>query len=97
VVEIRAEARAWVLDGQVLTCAVYDGAGDPDGASLFVAGAVAGLDLPSTCVIDAALIDGGWCILEANASWGAGLNGCDATAAARCIDRATRHKADERR
>jgi hypothetical protein len=89
VVEIRAEARAWILDGQVLSCAVYDGVGDRDDASSFIAAGVTGLDLPGTCVIDAALVEGGWCILEANASWGAGLNGCDATAAARCIDRAT--------
>lgn len=97
VVEIRAEARAWIMDGQVLTCAVYDGDGDPDGAARFVADAITGLDLPSTCVIDAALIVDGWCILEANASWGAGLDGCAAPAAARCIDRATRQGADERR
>jgi hypothetical protein len=92
VVEIRAEARAWILDGQVLTCAVYEGVGDRDGASSFVTGAVTGLDLPSTCVIDAALVEGGWCILEANAAWGAGLNGCDASGAVRCIDHATRER-----
>jgi len=96
VVEICAEARAWILNGQVLTCTVYEGVGDPNGASSFVADAVAGLDLPSTCVIDAALIYGGWCILEANASWGAGLNGCEATAAARCIDGATAQGRDRR-
>lgn len=90
VVEIRAEARAWVLGGRVLTCSVYEGAGDPGHASSFVAGAAAELDLPSTCVIDATLVDGGWCILEANAAWGAGLNGCDAAAALPCIDHATR-------
>lgn len=94
VVEIRAEARAWILDGQVLSCAVYEGVGNRDDASSFIAGAVTGLDLPSICVIDAAFVDAGWCILEANAAWGAGLNGCEATAAARCIDGATRLHAD---
>lgn len=89
VVEIHAEARAWILDRQVLSCAIYEGVGNRDDASSFIAGSVTGLDLPSTCVIDAALVEGGWCILEANASWGAGLNGCNAAAAARCIDRAT--------
>lgn len=92
VVRIAAEARAWVLGGRVLTCAVYEGTGDPAEATGFVEDAVTGLDLPDACVIDAALVDGGWCLLEANAAWGAGLNGCDASAAVRCIDRATHHR-----
>lgn len=35
------------------------------------------LDLPTTCLIDVALVEDGWCLLEGNAAWGAGLNGCD--------------------
>ncbi|QDE72371.1 DUF4343 domain-containing protein [Myxococcus sp. NMCA1] len=47
--------------------------------------------LPRTCVLDAAWVEGrGWALLEANAAWGAGLNGCDAAEAARCIAEATR-------
>lgn len=90
VVAITAEARAWILDGQVLTCAVYEGAGDAAEAARFAAGAAAALDLPPTCVLDVARLESGWCLLEANAAWGAGLNGCDAAEAVRCIDRATR-------
>ena len=45
--------------------------------------------VPSPCVIDVGLTrDRGWLVMEANAAWGAGLNGCDAVAAARCIARA---------
>ncbi|WP_240462542.1 DUF4343 domain-containing protein [Myxococcus sp. CA018] len=47
--------------------------------------------LPRTCVLDAAWVEGrGWVLLEANAAWGAGLNGCGAAEAARCIAEATR-------
>jgi len=90
VVEIAAEARAWVMDGRVATCAVYDGTAAVDAAAAFVAYAAAELALPEVCVVDCALVDGTWCLLEANAAWGAGLNGCDASAVVPCIDRATR-------
>jgi hypothetical protein len=91
VVTIVAEARAWVLDGAVVSCAVYEGAADPEAAGAEVARFLAALPLPEACVLDAALIpERGWCLLEANAAWGAGLNGCDPHAAIRCIDRATR-------
>ena len=44
------------------------------------------LPLPKTCVMDLAFIKTrSWALLEFNASWGAGLNGCDPLAAARCI------------
>ena len=87
VVTIRAEARAFVLHGQVLSCAVYEGRGEQ--AEEFVA-QVAGLPLlPATCVLDAALLEEGWALLEANATWGAGLNGCDPDAAIACLREAT--------
>ena len=41
-----------------------------------------------TWVLDAALIRG-WALLEANAAWGAGLNGCDPRGAMACIAEAT--------
>lgn len=91
VVRVAAEARAWVLGGEVVSCAVYEGEGDSGEASAFVTGCCPTLSLPESCVIDAAFVeDRGWCLLEANAAWGAGLNGCDPRAAVRCIDRATR-------
>ncbi len=89
VVAIRAEARAWIFDRQVVTCAVYEGEARVDKASEFAGSCAESLDLPATCVIDLALVDDGWCLLEGNASWGAGLNGCAPTAAVQCIDQAT--------
>jgi ATP-grasp domain, R2K clade family 2 len=90
VVAIRAEARAWILDRQVVTCAVYEGEAPVGEASRFAETCAEGLALPATCVVDIALVEDGWCLLEGNAAWGAGLNGCDPAAAVRCIDRATR-------
>ncbi|MCY1017594.1 ATP-grasp domain-containing protein [Pyxidicoccus sp. MSG2] len=90
VVSLRAEARGWVLDGRVRTCAVYEGKGSITDAEAFLSAVAREAPLPRTCVLDAALVEGrGWALLEANAAWGAGLNGCDATEAAHCIAEAT--------
>ncbi len=41
-------------------------------------------------MIDVGLTDDrGWITIELNAAWGAGLNGCDPAAAARCVARAS--------
>ncbi|WP_225888717.1 ATP-grasp domain-containing protein [Myxococcus xanthus] len=91
VVTLRAEARAWVLNGHVVTCALYEGDGDLTEARAFLDTVARSPMLPRTCVLDAAWVEGrGWALLEANAAWGAGLNGCDAAEAARCIAEATR-------
>lgn len=87
VVEIRAEARAFVLHGRVQTCAVYEGEAEPPWD--FLHHAVQELELPATCALDAALLAGGWAVLEANASWGAGLNGCEPAAIVGCLEIAT--------
>lgn len=80
-----------MLDGQVLSCAVYEGEGDAAEAARFLARCARDLPVPETCVLDAAyVVDRGWALLEANAAWGAGLNGCDPAAAALCIDAAAR-------
>ena len=48
------------------------------------------VELPKTCVIDVGLIDArGWAVIEANATWGAGLNGCDPARAMLAIAEAT--------
>ena len=91
VVSIQAEARAWLLDGCVRTLAVYEGRGDLASGRSFVEECARRLPLPETCVLDVALLGGGrWALLEANAAWGAGLNGCEASEAIPCIARATR-------
>lgn len=87
-VTLVAEARCWILDGEVVTAACYEGtAALADARELARATAP---HVPSPCVVDVGFTpDRGWLVIEANAAWGAGLNGCDAAAAARCIARAT--------
>jgi hypothetical protein len=90
VVALDAEARTFVLDGAPVATAIYEGAGDVPEA-VAVAAQIARLPrLPRTCVIDTCLVRGrGWAFLEANATWGAGLNGCDPARVLGCIDAAT--------
>ena len=90
IVDIAAEARTFVVDGKVVSVAVYEGAAT-DGMMNELR------ELPSAApdgqpiVIDWAYLRGkGWAVLEANAAWGAGLNGCDPVAVLPCIERATR-------
>jgi hypothetical protein len=95
VVRFVAEVRAFVLDGEVRTCALYEGTASLPDAEVFVRSVVkrmsTALALPETYVLDVGLIEGhGWAVIEANATWGAGLNGCNPGEVARCIARATR-------
>jgi hypothetical protein len=86
VVEFVAEARAFVLDGVVRTCAVYEGGGSSDEAAYFAERVVRALDLPRTCAVDVGLLrDRRWALVECNATWGAGLNGCEASSVIDCI------------
>ena len=90
VVTLDAEARTFVLDGAPVATAIYEGAGDVAEAAAIAARVARLPRLPRTCVIDTCLVRGsGWAFLEANATWGAGLNGCDPTRVLGCIDAAT--------
>ncbi|MBI2395981.1 MAG: ATP-grasp domain-containing protein [Deltaproteobacteria bacterium] len=90
VVSIVAEARAFVLGPTVKTCAIYEGTGDVNQAAKFAERVVQALDLPRTCVVDVGLLsDGRWALVECNATWGAGLNGCDPERAIACIAEAS--------
>jgi hypothetical protein len=90
VVRFEAEARAFALDSVIRTLAVYEGAANHDHAAYFAERVLRALDLPRTCVLDVGLLDdGSWAFIEANATWGAGLNGCDPMAVAVCIAAAT--------
>lgn len=74
-----AEARAFVLRGQVLDVALYEGDGALANASHCVAAVVESMALPDAVVVDVGeLADGTWALIEFNAAWGAGLNGCEA-------------------
>ncbi len=87
VVSILAEARGFYLEGKLQSLAVYEGVGEPE-AFLRT---LEDLPQPTTCVIDVALLDGrGWAVLEANATWGAGLNGCEPSAVVDCLRAAVR-------
>lgn len=87
-VTIEAEARCLVLAGRVLSVALYEGSGNGGQASDFAGDFVrnqAG-KLPVTLALDVGLIEGrGWAVVEANACWGAGLNGCDPEAMVDCL------------
>ena len=94
VVSLEAEVRCWILDGEVVTLACYEGvasAADLAAARALATEAATASVVPSPCVLDVGrLADRRWVVIEANAAWGAGLNGCEATAAARCVASATR-------
>ncbi len=78
VVQITAEVRSFVLDSRVPDASAYEGNPDLSDAISFTSEVVRGMALPRTVVIDVGFIaKEGWAVIEFNASWGAGLNGCD--------------------
>lgn len=95
IITIVAEARSFVLDGVVQARALYEGTGNADAAAKTCERVAMALDLPRAAVLDVGLLDSGeWVFIEANAAWGAGLNGCDAHDVLACI--ATASKPNER-
>jgi ATP-grasp domain, R2K clade family 2 len=77
-VKLNAEVRCFVLDGRVLDAAIYEGAADIAEAIRFVLELIKAVPLPRAVVVDVGLIAArGWAVIEFNAAWGAGLNGCD--------------------
>jgi hypothetical protein len=85
IIDISAEARCFVLDAAVEAAACYEGDGDATGAVQFVAALVQAVAVPKTLVVDVALVGDRWYALEANATWGAGLNGCDPHGVVSCL------------
>lgn len=70
-----AEARAFLLDEQVETCAFYEGEGDVKEVKAFVSAFAQANSLPKTCVVDMGYQPSkGWSVVETNATWGAGLS-----------------------
>jgi hypothetical protein len=91
IVTFVAEARCWLLGAEVLSVACYEGDADTALARDLAATIGGTPSMVSPCVVDVGLTDDrGWLAIEANPAWGAGLNGCDPAAAARCIAIATR-------
>lgn len=83
-----SEVRCWILDGQILSLAAYEGV-LVSGALEFASEVAAHPLLPATYVLDIGFVrDRGWAVIEANAAWGAGLNCCEPHAAVSCLTRA---------
>jgi len=78
IVKFTAELRCFVLNGRVLDAAVYEGKADVSVAAKFVHALAQVVQLPRALVVDlGSIADQGWGVVEFNAVWGAGLNGCD--------------------
>jgi ATP-grasp domain-containing protein len=90
VVDFEAEVRCFILNGRVRTAACYEGQADVRDATAFADGLAATVPLPATVVLDVGHTDAGWLLIEANATWGSGLNSCDPIGAAECIRAATK-------
>lgn len=79
IVRFAAEVRCFVLGNRVLDAALYEGNGIPEEAAEFVTKLAQRVAFPRAVVVDVGLIpDSGWAVVEFNACWGAGLNGCRA-------------------
>lgn len=86
--DIMAEARAFVLNRQILDIAIYEGSGNGEDARIFLGNFLADetVVLPESIVLDLAYSqDRQWFLMEWNAAWGAGLNGCNAYKVVPCI------------
>jgi hypothetical protein len=88
-VRFEAEARAFVLHGEVVASGLYEGTAPLDGVAVAAAAVAARVPLPATFVLDLGWLNGRWVVVETNATWGAGLNGCDAASVVPCVDAAT--------
>ena len=79
VVSFLAEGRSFLLNGTVLDFALYEGEAPLDGAFALLRQVADSPLIPHVCAVDVGLVEGcGWVVVEANAAWGAGLNGCQA-------------------
>jgi hypothetical protein len=95
IVDIIAEVRCFIFNGQVMTLSVYEGNGELNEARNFINRFIKCNKslIPNSLVLDVGLINNrGWSVIEANAAWGAGLNGCDAAKAVWSIANASKRK-----
>lgn len=93
IVDITAEVRCFILNGQIMTLSIYEGSGDLQEARDFINNFISSNEsqIPNSLVLDIGLISSRGCaVIEANAAWGAGLNGCDAKKAVWSIANASR-------
>lgn len=88
IIKIQSEVRSFILDGNIVDLSYYEGNGDLDSPKLFIEEFLKENKdkLPKSFVLDVGFNDQiGWFIIELNASWGAGLNGCDPSLVLNCI------------
>lgn len=91
-VAFASEVRTFLLDGIVLDGAVYQGEAEVSEAIDFVERLSRSMPLPRAIVVDVGFINArGWSVIEFNAAWGAGLNGCDAEGVLPAIVAASGH------
>lgn len=91
-VHIEHEVRCFVKDRHVLDAAYYEGLGDLETPLAFATDFLQKeeTEFPESFVLDLAYsIERGWFVLELNAAWGAGLNGCTAAKVLPAIAAAT--------
>lgn len=70
-----AEARCFVLAGDVRDVSLHAGEATVEGAAPLTRQVAHCRLLPKTCLVDIGFMaDRGWAVVEANAAWGAGLN-----------------------
>lgn len=89
---IQAEARSYIMDGEIKDLALYEGFVDLATGEEFLISFIKNNrnNLPKVVVIDIAYAEQtGWFVLEFNACWGAGLNNCKAEKIIDCIIGAT--------
>lgn len=92
IVPIEKEIRTFVLDGKIMDIAYYEGEGELEEAKEFARDFLQNtkIKLSKAFVLDLAYnSNSGWFVLEFNASWGAGLNSCNAEKVIDCIKSAT--------
>jgi hypothetical protein len=77
-VRFTSEVRSFVLEGRVLDAALYEGQANIPEAVEFIDALLEKITVPGSVVIDVGIIaNRGWAVIEFNAAWGAGLNGCN--------------------
>ena len=93
-VEFASEFRVFVRGSEVCAVGLYEGTGDLAGAREFADRFLAENPQRVPAALDIGEIAGrGFAVVEANAAWGAGLNGCEASAVIPCIAVACRRRA----
>lgn len=89
---IVAEARAFIMNGEIKDIALYEGSAKLEVGREFLSSFIDNnrCDLSDVVVVDIAFNELiGWFVLEFNACWGAGLNNCNAEKVIDCIINAT--------